>query len=152
MGVATQRAKRKVESERIPIWNNDWSEKRRDDEERRDFCEKSYSDSNFTIDKRRTVLYKKETQLSTSQVPASGFYIGVIDRARAMGKTEDTQWHCLNQECGWSAVMSINVEEAAPRCVCGSTMRRSPMAPVMSYFDFLRGDDSLRADGKGEEE
>lgn len=56
-----------------------------------------------------------------------------------MGKTEDTQWHCLNRDCGWSAVMSINVEEAAPRCVCGSPMQRSVMAPVMSSFDFLRG-------------
>ncbi|HEY1482330.1 MAG TPA: hypothetical protein VGF19_06395 [Candidatus Acidoferrum sp.] len=69
-----------------------------------------------------------------------------------MGKTEDTQWHCLNRECGWSAVMSINAEDVVPRCVCGAPMRRSTMAPVLSYFDFLRGDDSLRADGKGEEE
>jgi hypothetical protein len=152
MGVATQRAKWKLESERIPIWNSDWSEKRRDDEERRDFCEKSYSDSNFTIDNRRTLLYKKETQLGTSQVPTGVFYIEVIGRARTTGKTEDTQWHCLNRECGWSAVMSINVEDVAPRCVCGAPMQRSAMAPVMSYFDFLRGDDSLRADGKREEE
>jgi len=31
-------------------------------------------------------------------------------------------------------------------------MQRSAMTPVMSYFDFLRGDDSLRVDGKGEKE
>ena len=145
MGVATQRAEWKVESERIPIWNSDWSEKLRDDEERHDFCEKRYSGSNFTIEKQRTLLFKKETQLNTSQVPASGIYIAVIGRTRG-------PWEKLKIPSGWSAVMSINVEDVAPRCVCGAPMQRSAMAPVMSYFDFLRGDDSLRIDGKGEEE
>ena len=124
MGVATQSAEWKVESERIPIWNSDWSEKLRDDEERHDFCEKRYSSSNFTIDKQRTLLFKKETQLNTSQIPASGIYIAVIGRTRTMGKTEDTQ-----------RLVRSNVDQCGR---CGAALR-------------VRGADAEVGNGAGDE-
>lgn len=70
-----------------------------------------------------------------------------------MGKTEDAHWHCVNRDCGWSAVMAhASCDDTVPRCVCGEPMKRSAMAPVFSYLDFLRDEDSLAITQKANEE
>jgi len=48
-------------------------------------------------------------------------------------------WHCPNRDCNWSIAATGPAEGGAPpRCVCGSVMRRTEVAPVFRYLDFLR--------------
>jgi hypothetical protein len=51
---------------------------------------------------------------------------------------------CVSRDCGWSAVLSHSFrDDTVPRCVRGASMKRSTLAPVFSYLDFLRDEDSL---------
>ena len=70
-----------------------------------------------------------------------------------MLKTEGAHWRCANRDCGWSVVLTFyKYEEAVPLCACGGPMTRSELLPVFSYLDFLRVENSPRAEKNLEEE
>ncbi len=55
-----------------------------------------------------------------------------------MLRVEEKYWHCLNPDCGRSAVSREEDGDGKPyTCICGTTMRREAQPAVFSYLDFL---------------
>ena len=58
-----------------------------------------------------------------------------------MPEEESARWCCPNRDCNWFMVAKkTKPAAAAPKCVCGHTMRMVEMLPALSYLDFLHGD------------
>lgn len=56
-----------------------------------------------------------------------------------MSKGNGVHWHCPNRDCDWPSVSAEAGEEIeAPRCNCGSIMKKVELVPVYRYLDFLR--------------
>jgi len=52
---------------------------------------------------------------------------------------DEVRWQCLNRDCGQSLVSTANADEnEAPRCICGSPMRKRVVTSQFQYLDFLR--------------
>jgi hypothetical protein len=57
-----------------------------------------------------------------------------------MLKKDGMRWHCPNRDCDWSVLAQVPATgDAAPRCVCGTEMKRVEVVRVSTYLDFLRG-------------
>lgn len=49
------------------------------------------------------------------------------------------RWQCPNRECEWSLVATVMADEKdAPRCLCGSQMKKKTGTQGFRYLDFLR--------------
>jgi hypothetical protein len=48
-------------------------------------------------------------------------------------------WHCPNRDCNWSFLArETSRDDPAPRCVCGSSLKRGGLRPAFRYLEFLR--------------
>jgi hypothetical protein len=57
-----------------------------------------------------------------------------------MLKRDGMRWRCPNRDCDWSMVnQAAEPGSPAPRCVCGTEMKRVEVVRVFTYLDFLRG-------------
>jgi hypothetical protein len=54
-------------------------------------------------------------------------------------KSKD-RWHCTNPDCGCEVLVESggNEEGTNPVCSCGASMKKRYVAPVLTYLDFLR--------------
>jgi len=59
------------------------------------------------------------------------------------------QWHCTNPACFCEVLVQRNsiIEEANPRCVCGSPMKKNYTPPQLTYLEFLRLEQPVSAPG-----
>jgi len=63
-----------------------------------------------------------------------------------MAKEESARWHCPNRDCNWFMVAAAAEEgDVAPKCICGTEMKKSVTVQALSYLEFLR-DQTANAD------
>lgn len=57
-------------------------------------------------------------------------------------------WHCANPECTVKPTIRVdfNLENAPPRCLCGTLMKKQYRSPVFRYLDFLREEAAVEAE------
>lgn len=57
------------------------------------------------------------------------------------------RWHCMNPACHCEVLVQSGseMEGTNPRCVCGAPMKKKYTAPIFTYLEFLRVEDSISA-------
>ena len=64
------------------------------------------------------------------------------------------RWHCTNPACRCEVLVEASgkIDGANPVCACGAPLKRKYASPILSYLDFLHGEEAaLLSSGSNEE-
>lgn len=64
------------------------------------------------------------------------------------------RWHCTNPACRCEVLVESRgkIEGRNPVCVCGSVIKKKYSSPVLSYLDFLHGEEAVFSGGHSRKE
>ena len=69
-----------------------------------------------------------------------------------MLKRDGMRWRCPNRDCDWSVVAHApKPDDPAPRCICGTVMKKVEVVRVFTYLDCLRGEGPVEEEVWSEE-